>query len=79
MVLIMLPLFGITAIQNHLITAHKEINHKYFGMVLKADTTCLYSTDESHYSSLRLLGSIRLVGAVLLVTASWFSSPLIFS
>ena len=47
MVLIMLSLFAITVIQKHLINPHKEINHKYFGMALKADTTCLYSADES--------------------------------
>lgn len=69
----MLLFFAITAIQNHLITAHKEIIHKYFGMMLKANTTCLYSTDESHYSSVRLLGSIRFIGTALPVTASWFS------
>jgi hypothetical protein len=47
MALILLSFFAITALQNHLITAHKEIDHKHFGMPLKADTICLYSAHES--------------------------------
>lgn len=47
MALIMLSLLAITAIHKHLITPHKEINHKYFGLALKADTTRLQSGDET--------------------------------
>lgn len=39
---------AINAMQNHLITPLGRINHKHFGMLLDADSTCLHSIDKSH-------------------------------